>query len=92
LSSHFLENVAVYVTGLAGATTWGWVAVVTPSDQDRNTCLPLRCWGVGALKEFFEPTMTVRENGAVALTPLKMSIRPVGFVANVNVVVLGSTP
>ena len=30
----------------------GWVAVVTPSDHDRNTCLPLCCWGVGALKEF----------------------------------------
>ena len=62
------------------AVIWGWVAVVNPSDHVRNTCLPLCCWGVGALREFFEPTMTVRENGAVALTPLKVRFSPVGFV------------
>ena len=34
--------------------------------------------------------MTVRENGAVALAPLKVSVSPVGFVPKLSVVVLGS--
>ena len=35
--------------------------------------------------------MTVREKGAVALTPLKVSFSPVGFVWKVSVVVFGSS-
>ena len=32
------------------------------------------------MTELVDPTITVREKGAVALTPLKVSFSPVGFV------------
>ena len=35
--------------------------------------------------------MTVRENGAMAVTPLKVSLSPAGFVPNESVVVRGSS-
>ena len=54
--------------------------VVTPSDHERNTCLPRSVCGEGALAELLEPTITGREKGAVALTPLKVSVKPVGLV------------
>ena len=65
--------------------------VVTPSDHVRKICLPRSVWGEGALTELLDPTITVRKNGAVLLTPLKVSFSPVGFVWKVSVVVLGRT-
>ena len=87
-----LLKLAVYAAPLAGATIVR-VGAVAPSDQDLNCCLPLprRFCGEGALTELVDPTITVRANGAVALAPLKVSVSPLGFVAKVSVVVLGST-
>ena len=45
---------------------------------------------MGALKEFLEPTIIVRENAALAFAQLKVSTSPVGFVAKFSVVVFGS--
>ena len=54
--------------------------MVTPSVHDRKICLPRSVWGEGALTELLDPTITVREKGAVALTPLNVSFSPVGLV------------
>ncbi len=58
------------------------LAVVTPSVHVRKSCLPLlrSVWGEGALTELLDPTITVREKSAVALTPLNVSFSPVGLV------------
>lgn len=78
-TAYRLVKVAVYVTLLVGAMIVRF-AVVTPSVHDRKTCLPFSVCGEGALTELLEPTITVREKGALALAPLKVSFSPVGLV------------
>src|SRR6266540_1961390 len=70
-----------------------WVAA-PPSDHLRNTnvrfCGPKIC-GLGALIELFEPTITVRVNGAVPAVPPTTSSAPVGLELNVSTTVCGSS-
>ena len=60
------------MVALAGATmVWLWAP---PSDQVwKAHDPPLRCWGVGALSELADPSITVRVNAAVAVSPLNVS-------------------
>jgi hypothetical protein len=87
-----LRNFAVYVTAVAGAVTAGCAAVFTPSDQCWNLIVPLDVvCGVGALKSFCDPTITVLVNGARDVEPLNVTDRPVGFVWKESVVVRGKS-
>ena len=74
----------------AGATIVRF-ALVTPSVHVRKSCLPRSVCGEGALTELFDPTMTVRANGEMLLTPLNVNLSPVGLVWKFSVVVLGRT-
>ncbi len=75
---YFLEKLALYVLALAEATIVRFCCA--PSVHDRKKYLPRSVWGEGALTALLDPTITVREKGAVLLTHPNVSINPVGFV------------